>query len=163
MVKNICLLLLLLCCACASQKPIQFDNKGLSAKISSPSDSVQMNDSIILSVLLENPSNQDIVLDSCLSILLCRYDEVFIMHPPEKIAYQIYQGDKDLIVSANSQYIMDLKFCVSPTFFYYGRNHIYAGIFCSDYYDKQKKIFRRSPNRNRIRVYSNIFDINIRQ
>lgn len=88
MVKNVILMVTICCYACASPRTTVVDNKGVTMQISFNQDSVQMNDSVLMTVVLNNPTEQDIVLDSCLKIRLSHDDKGFVFYDiPERIPF----------------------------------------------------------------------------
>ncbi len=160
MVKYVIFIVTICCYACASPRTTVVDNKGVTMQISFNQDSVQMNDSVLMTVVLNNPTAQDIVLDSCLRIRLSHDEKGFMFYDiPERISYLIYSEEREMLLSAQTQHIIKLKVCVIPEFFYRGKNRVYAVLQCNDYYDQHKKTIVRT--RNKIYILSNAYEIDV--
>jgi hypothetical protein len=161
MVKYIYFLLVACCLACVSHTPIVIDNKGVSMHISFSQEDVQMNDSVIMKIALVNPTEQDVLLDSCARIFLTHEDrEGFVFYDtPNRIHYLVYKAESNIVLPAKGEYVFNVKVGVSSLFFYINKNPITALLICNDYYDsKQKKIIR---TQNKIHIYSNIYELTI--
>jgi len=125
--------------------------------ISFSQEQTQMNDSIIMTVVLSNPTDQDVLLDSSWHVYLEHDIKAFVFwDTPTRIIYLVYEGNNNIALPARGKYVFDIKVGIDSKFFFYNRNKVCAIFMGGDYYKADKV----SPQ-YKIHIYSNSCEITV--